>query len=273
MGDFLYRNNYWLFVNRVKEKETKKREKLQKIGKNREKTMARRKNTQNNQNDEFERILQEYGEQYNIEEDFTNPNDKANLELLIRTFMAIKKLQTRFDSLSEEIGDPDNDNDTASVLATQLKKLNDSIKDNLSSAAAIERQLGIDRKTRKSEKEQSVVEYIQWLKKTARAFLDDDDRLKKIYCKACNIMVGRVSGVYDTTYYKVTFQCPQCQNKITVTRKAKDIFYDLPEEDREWRRKYPMEVVQPQLLDENMMDELNPTDTIEGELFLGEENQ
>ena len=56
-------------------------------------------------------------------------------------------------------------------------------------------------------------------------------------------MVGRISGVYDTTEYNAAFQCPQCKKYTTVTRKERDIFFDVKNAD--WRRKYPIEVVQP----------------------------
>lgn len=222
-------------------------------------------------NKDFNELLKKYGEQYSLEEDFITPNDKANLESLINNQIALANLQERFNNVTTQINDPDTTNDTAMDLAAQLKRMSDTIKDIGATVLALERQLGIDKKTREEEKEQSVVDYIQWLKKTSKVFLDDEERLTKVYCKACNIMVGRISGVYDTTHYKGTFQCPQCNKKITITRKARDIFFDLEEDDKDWRRKYPMEVIQPQLADSDIIEELPPgVDETDGELYIGD---
>jgi hypothetical protein len=53
-------------------------------------------------------------------------------------------------------------------------------------------------------------------------------------------MVGRISGVYDTTAYDAGFQCPQCKKYTTVKRVERDVFFDI--KDADWRRKYPIEI-------------------------------
>lgn len=182
---------------------------------------------------EFQDTLEEYRRAYDIDT-LATPNDKANLDTIIMNTLALKQLQDRLLVLTvDEVVDN----------APEIKKINDSIVALSDLNLRIERQLGIDRKTRKQESEQSIVEYITWVKATALEYLDNNSRLFKVYCKRCQIMIGRISGVYETTEYHAEFQCPQCQKMIKVSRKGKDIFFDV--KDADWRRKYPMEVVHP----------------------------
>lgn len=180
--------------------------------------------------DRFDAVIKAYAEKYDIES-LSSPNDVANLHTLVRNQIIIEDLQQAMSDFITEgkIG--------------ELKKINDSINDFITANLQLERQLGIDRKTRKGEQEQSPAEYIAWLKRTATEFVNRDEILLKVMCKDCKIMVGRISPVYDTTEYNAAFQCPQCKHFITVKRKEKDIFFDV--KDADWRRRYPIEVVQP----------------------------
>jgi hypothetical protein len=181
---------------------------------------------------EFNRILQEYSERYDIE-GLSSPNDVANLNNMIRNQILIQRLQSRLDDILT--GDK--------VDSIETKKILDSIVSLNETNIQLERQLGIDRKTRKQQQQESFPDYLAGIKKLAREFLNNDDILLRVFCKGCKIMVGRISGVYDTTEYNAAFQCPQCKKYTTVTRKERDIFFDVKNAD--WRRKYPIEVVQP----------------------------
>lgn len=188
--------------------------------------------TMKNKNAAFNEILAQYREKYDVDS-LENPNDLANLETMIRNQLLITQLQDRLDQLAG-----------ATVLEPmEIKKILDSIVALSQTNVQYERTLGIDRKTRKQQQAESVVDYIVGLKKLGREFIDNDRRLTKVMCKTCNIMVGRISGVYDTTEYGAAFQCPQCKKHITITRKERDIFFDVRNPD--WRRKYPMEIIQP----------------------------
>lgn len=184
-------------------------------------------------NEEYRAILAEYSKSYDIES-LATPNDRANLDTIIMNTLSMRSLQTKLLELTQE---------DIVAKAQDIKRINDSIIALSTMNLQVERQLSIDRKTRKSESEQSVVEYINWLKSTAKEYLEDSERLLKVYCKRCQIMVGRISGVYDTTEFNAEFQCPQCKKMIRVSRKEKDVFFDV--KDADWRRKYPFEVVQP----------------------------
>ncbi len=180
----------------------------------------------------FNAIMSEYRDKYDVDS-LENPNDLANLETMIRNQLLIQQLQDRLDDLiNADKLDP-----------VEVKKILDSIVALSQTNVQYERTLGIDRKTRKQQQSESVVEYIINLKQLAKQFIDNDRRLTKVHCKNCNIMVGRISGVYETTEFGAAFQCPQCKKHITITRKERDVFYDVKNPD--WRRKYTMEILHP----------------------------
>ena len=179
----------------------------------------------------FEQILQEYKSKYNVDS-LDSPNDIANLHTMIRNQIIIEKLQSQMNDLTDE--------DT--IDPTAVKKILDSLVALSESNVVYERTLGIDRKSRKQESAESTADYIAGLKARAKEWLDNEERLTKVHCKACSIMVGRISGVYETTAYEGHFQCPQCKKWIVVKRQERDIFYDI--KDADWRRKYPIEIEQ-----------------------------
>lgn len=184
---------------------------------------------------EYERIFAEYAQKYDVE-NLSSPNDLANLSNMIRNQLLMEKLQARLDEIVTK----------PNIDPIETKKVLDSIVALSETNMGLEKTLGIDRKTRKQQQQESFPDYLAGIKKLARDFLNSDERLTRVYCKSCNIMVGRISGVYDTTEYTAAFQCPQCKKFITITRKERDIFFDVKNAD--WRRKYPIEVVQPKRL-------------------------
>lgn len=190
--------------------------------------MARPKKNSNT----FESVLAEYRAKYNVDA-LDSPNDVANLHSMIRNQLLIEKLQDQLNSITEQ----------DEIDPTQVKKILDSIVALSETNINLERTLGIDRKTRKQEASESVADYLTTLRQRAKEFIDREEILTKVYCKACQIMVGRISGVYDTTAYEASFQCPQCKKNIIVKRQEKDIFFDV--KDADWRRKYPIEIEQP----------------------------
>lgn len=191
----------------------------------------------------FERKLAEYSEKFNVDS-LDSPNDIANLHTMINNQMIIEKLQAQLQDLTDQ--------DEIDPIA--VKKMLDSLVALSESNIVYERTLGIDRKTRKQESAESTADYIVGLKQRAKEWLDSDNRIIKVYCKSCDIMVGRISGVYETTAYHAEFQCPQCRKKIVVTRKERDVFFDV--KDSQWRRKYPIEIEQAKRIAAPTFDEI-----------------
>jgi hypothetical protein len=162
-------------------------------------------------------------------------NDRLNLETLIRNTVLLERLDHEIKILMDGA-------DIINAVVT-IDKIS-RVKDNIAAQnVTIERQLGIDRKSRKKDNETSAAEYIIALKQNAREFLEK--RLTKVYCSKCKILVMRFSAAYDHGEYRVTAQCPQCNNVVVAHRKERDVFFDLAPRDREWRKKYPIEIVNP----------------------------
>lgn len=210
--------------------------------------MARKSQTTESR---FNTVLADYKQKFNVDS-LDSPNDVANLHSMIRNQLLIERLQDQLDTITTD-GDVD---------ANTIKKVLDSIVALSETNIALEKTLGIDRKTRKQETAESVADYLQSLKSRAKEWIDNDDRLLKVICPKCKIMVGRISGVYNTTRYDAGFQCPQCNKMITVKRAERDIFYDV--RDSEWRRKYPIEIEQPK---RTRAPELNG---VEDDLIIGD---
>ncbi len=210
-----------------------------------------------NKNDkQFQLALSEYKAKYNVDQ-LDSPNDVANLHAMIRNGILITQLQARLDDLV---------NEPEGINPQEIKRVLDSIVALSETNMNYEKTLGIDRKSRKQADSENVADYITGLQVRAKEWLDNDIRLLKVYCKKCSIMVGRISGVYDTTQYEARFQCPQCKKIITVRREEKDIFFDIKEKDRDWRRQYPIDIEQPKrtsapdtsLIDDDVMLDVAP---------------
>jgi hypothetical protein len=171
---------------------------------------------------------------------------------MIRNQILINKLQDELETQTAED-------------STTLKKILDSIVALAEINMNLERTLGIDRKTRKKEASESVADYIQELVLRAKEFSDDPRRLTRVTCQDCKIVVGRISGVYDSTAYSAAFQCPQCMKFITIDRKERDIFYGV--KDADWRRKFPIEIVQ------SKRSKTSSIEQVPNELIIGLEDE
>ena len=182
---------------------------------------------------DFKKRLEAYQATYEID-DLVNPNDLSNLYTLINNQELIDTLQKAVD---EQIAQ----NDITNTIGT-IKKLQDARKDLIEQNLQIERLLGIDRKTRKKETQESVSDYITFVKTTAQEFLER--QYIKAYCPKCKILVGRIIPAHEHTEYTCKFQCSQCDRWIEIKRKERDIFFDIKEKNKDWRKKYPVEIVQ-----------------------------
>jgi hypothetical protein len=192
--------------------------------------MAKKTNTS------LERIKLEYEQYYDLSS-VDSPNDRANLEILIRNAVLIAQIQDQIDTLTGTTG---------GVLNSlqDIAKLNTALNNLIQTNVSLEKSLGIDRKSRRSEQtKDNPAEYIISLKKLAREFLES--RIQRVYCPECKIMLMRFSPVHDHTMFTFEVQCTQCHKKVVVTRKEKDIFYDLKKNDKDWRRGFPIEIIQP----------------------------
>lgn len=187
----------------------------------------------------YKSILTEYQERYDLE-GISNPNDKSNLDMLINNQIIISAIQ---DEVQQTIKNGD-----IADNATAIAKLQQTLQSLIELSLQIERALGIDRKSRKKDNQEDVGQYIQMIKSNARQWLET--HLIYVYCPQCKVMLGRILPAHEHTSYDVEFQCSQCGKFGRSIRKEKDIFFDLKERNKEWRRKYPVEIEAPSIEDQ-----------------------
>lgn len=149
--------------------------------------------------------------------------------------------------------------------ANEVKKLSDLIRDATENIMKIQRTLAIDRKTRKTDETDNFAGWLRGIKREAKKFVDD--RLVKLYCPDCNVMIMRLSAVHDHTGFKVEAECSQCGKTARARREAKDIWFDL-KKDAEWRRAHPVEIVPPDTKKTFSSDSMDHVITEEDELII-----
>lgn len=202
----------------------------------------------------FRKKLQEYAQRYDVEA-LDSPNDEANLHTMIRNQIIVDRMQQQMSELASA---------DAVDNAGDIKKINDAMRDLIDRNLALERALGIDRVTRKKENQQSVADYISTLKVNAGEYLES--QFIRVFCPNCKILVGRVAPVHEHTSFDIAFQCSQCKKQIVVTRKERDVFFDV--KDSDWRRKHPVEIIQPKKRRGGV-----DTSSVENDLVLDEEEE
>lgn len=175
--------------------------------------------------------LESYAKAFRID-DLNNANDKSNLDMMLKTEIMV-------DDIQEKIRDLMTDDVVDNVAA--IKKLSDLLKDARDTVLAIQRTLAIDRKTRKTEETASVADYIRAIKRDSKDFMEQ--RIIRVYCPDCKIMVGRIFPVHEHTAFSCSFQCSQCSKLVRARRDDKDVLFDI--KDAAWRRKHKAEIVQP----------------------------
>ena len=181
---------------------------------------------------EFQDMYNEYTENYDLKN--ATANDRGNLSVLINNAILIKKMQ---DKIQELLQQEDVLNNT-----TSIKKLQDSLRDSIDQSLAVERALGIDRKSRRKENQQDVAGYLALIKSNAAEWLEK--QLIYVYCPKCRVMVARILPAHEHTEFRTRFQCSQCNEYVTADRKEKSIFFDIRGRE-EWREKYPIEIIHP----------------------------
>lgn len=175
----------------------------------------------------------EYAKKYSIG-DLESGNDKSNLEMLLNLELTLEDLTADL----HNVRDDTQTKDKASAVATIIKTMDTLIETKLK----IERSLGIDRKSRKTEDSaESPAEYIKALKIHAKEFLDL--RMQRVMCDTCKIQLFKFLPTYDHNKFDLKIYCPQCGKYTRVHRVEKSILWDLPAKDKAWREKYPMEII------------------------------
>ena len=136
-------------------------------------------------------------------------------ELLDKLSMALVLLEEHERAISKLlISLRENPEDTD--IISSLQKLNDTASRLRNDISKFQSDLGITRKQRlKNTESQDVFDYIEKLKKAARAFAEY--RTKLVFCDECNILIGQVWWKNPSTKgNSATFVCPKCKKVMKV---------------------------------------------------------
>lgn len=167
---------------------------------------------------ELQQKLQTYLETYELD-DLNRANDLASLKAMAQYDIIIENLQVELAGIKK-----------VAENSKVVKDLNTALRDAVNSYTQIQQTLGIDRKKRTSENEESVLNYIDRLKDQAKKMWAV--RLKKLVCEDCKLPVGKYlvyvsekgeSGaiayegkVIEEIKYTFRVECPRCY-KIVET--------------------------------------------------------
>jgi len=162
------------------------------------------------------RKLEEFAQDYDLSE--MKVNDTASLRALIQAIIALEDYEQiifRMRSSGEDIGNADiNILDKISKIMSELRGDIGRLQDDLQ----------IKRKVRNSDKESSIISYIDSLKLKAKQFVEARSML--IVCPKCSMLLASLWTLYPEEDNKLTLRChrkmdndEECGEKITVSTK------------------------------------------------------
>jgi hypothetical protein len=128
--------------------------------------------------------IKQFGEDYDLDE--LNSNDKLLLRSLAQSFLSLED----FELITYNIRQKSITYDDLPVL----EKLSKIMTDLRSDISSLQNDLKITRKLRKSDKEQSVIAYIEELKEKAREFYEQ--KMMYIFCPKCDMLLGTFWTLY-----------------------------------------------------------------------------
>ena len=159
--------------------------------------------------------LQEFSQDYDIDD--LKINDKETLRAFIQTIIALEDYE-RFIFNIRNLEDISQAN--VNVVDRVSKIMSDLRKD----MSRFQQDLNIDRRTRKTDKESSVISYIANLKDQARQYFES--KMSYILCPECSMLLATVWVLYPESDNKITLKCSRilndgslCGKVFTVTSK------------------------------------------------------
>ncbi len=124
---------------------------------------------------ELDEKLDKYLSEYELD-DLNETNDRQALIQLCRLEVAIDKYTTALNDVDNPLED-----------SKKIKDLNTSLRDVQNTWIQLQQQLGIDRRKRKSEADESPLLYIARIKQLSKQYIDS--RFKVLKCVACSLPV------------------------------------------------------------------------------------
>lgn len=145
---------------------------------------------------EIEKKLAELSKDYDLDD--LNANDLLLLRNMVQAMIQVEALeQLAFQLRTRGVDDH---------VINLLGKINSQINDLVDRVSKIQNDLNITRRIRKQDKEQSVVDYIEFLKQKASEFYDQ--KMQYIFCPNCNTLLGTIWTLYPSDKRnKVVLHC------------------------------------------------------------------
>jgi len=165
--------------------------------------------------DRIEKKIEEFGIDYDLDD--LNSNDRLTLRALAQAYISLEDYELFEYGLKKEGISED-----TIVLLDKVNKFKTDLRTSIS---AMSGDLQITRKVRKSNKEQSLILYLEDLKRKAKEFYES--KMQLIFCPKCNTWIGSLWVLYpELPQNKVTVVCnreiedgTKCDGKITITTK------------------------------------------------------
>jgi len=145
--------------------------------------------------EKFNRLMAQFQEEYDLSEML--PNDRVVLKNLINAMIQLNDYDAMVTRLSREGVDTN---------ITVVEKLSNICKTLRNDISQMQTDLKITRRTRKSEKEQSLIAYHEELKKKAAQFYEQ--KMHYIFCENCGTLLATVWWLYpNNKTEKITVHC------------------------------------------------------------------
>jgi len=167
---------------------------------------------------ELNQKLSTYLETYELD-DLNRANDLASLRQLAQFEIIIENLQAELSNIK-----------TAGTDTKIVKDLSTALRDAVNSYTSLQVTLGVDRKKRHSESEESVISYIDKLKDQSKKFWES--RLKILKCEDCNLPLmkyyiyvlekGEPGSMEaentppELIKYNLEVECPRCEKMVSL---------------------------------------------------------
>ena len=164
--------------------------------------------------DRINKKIEEFSQDYDIDD--LKINDKETLRAFVQAIISLEDYERIvFDLRSSEDISQTNIN-----IVDRLSRVMSSLRQDIS---RFQEDLNITRKIRKSDKESSVVSYIENLKDQARQYYES--KMSFIFCE-CGMLLGTIWVLYGQEDNKISLKCSRtlddgskCGKRTTVTTK------------------------------------------------------
>jgi hypothetical protein len=162
----------------------------------------------------IERKLEEFEEDYDLSD--MKVNDRQTLRNLAQAIINLEDLEQAMYEL-RQAGITDSNLMLLDKVTGQMSRIR-------SDMSKMQDDLKITRKSRKADKEESVLSMIQDLEDKARNTYES--RMSKIFCPECNMLLGTTWFLYPYADNKLSFKCKRkletgetCKGKAVVSSK------------------------------------------------------